>query len=300
MMDEICGLLDALCTTLCRNGLPPIPYIGPASGVFHNPPAPHIELAFIEEGTIREVQIGPQLSIDIPSQHISIHNVHFGNHSRTFPGVRSLCLFFDISAIPDLRTFSCKPFAQVLPVSNPFSLANAFHKARERCIALSGSGGTYPQGDFGYAPSQQTPGSVASKWLFLSSLLDILATVRQDAEGRSAHGLSTDLPLAVRLALDFMIAHYARTDLQLEDIARSAHLSIPHFGRLFKQSTGTSPMAWLQTLRIQRAEFLLMQPTLRIHEVAERTGFKDPYHFSRVFRQMDECSPRQFRIRHKT
>ncbi len=296
-MDKSCAVLELLATVLCRDGLPPIPYLGPAGGLFMNPPAPHIELVFIVEGTMRDVWIGRDLRVDIPAHYACLHNVHYGNFSDTHPGVRSLCLFLDVAGIPALNGIGSRPFAHVIRPHNPFRLASAFHRALERCLAVSGTGGMYIEGVFAYAPARDHAASGADRMLLRGAVLDILATVWQDAAGIPPHGLRGDAPLPVRLALDFMVSRYADADLRLADIARAAHLSSAHFGRVFREITGEPPMTRLQALRIERARMLLDQPSLRIHEVAELTGFKDPYHFSRVFRALTGRSPRQFRER---
>ncbi len=164
-------------------------------------------------------------------------------------------------------------------------------------MAVSGTGGSYPCGDCAYDPLRDRATGVADRMLLLSAVLDILGTAWQDAAGAPPHGLHANAPLAVRLALDFMISRYADADLRLADIARAAHLSNAHFGRAFRESTGESPMKRLQALRVERACLLLNQPSLRIHEVAALAGFKDPYHFSRIFRERIGKSPRQYRAR---
>jgi AraC-like DNA-binding protein len=83
--------------------------------------------------------------------------------------------------------------------------------------------------------------------------------------------------------------------LAVADLAREAGLSTPHVGRLFRQWTGQSPMAYLRRQRIERARQLLAEVDLSIKEVAAKVGFDDPYHFSRAFRQIDGLSPSDFR-----
>jgi transcriptional regulator GlxA family with amidase domain len=54
-------------------------------------------------------------------------------------------------------------------------------------------------------------------------------------------------------------------------------------------------MEYLQRVRVQHARELLKDIDLSIKEVAARTGFSDPYHFSRVFRRIDGLSPAYYR-----
>jgi AraC-like DNA-binding protein len=78
-------------------------------------------------------------------------------------------------------------------------------------------------------------------------------------------------------------------------LARIGSMSLSHFNRLFREWTGYSPLDYLRRQRIARARQLLADVDLSIKEVAARSGFKDPYHFSKAFRQLDGLSPSQFR-----
>lgn len=80
----------------------------------------------------------------------------------------------------------------------------------------------------------------------------------------------------------------------LAEIAAVAHVSRFHFSRLFKASTGLSPMAYLERSRIERAQLLLRSGSMRLTEVAAATGFADPSHFIRRFRLHTGITPGRY------
>ena len=90
-----------------------------------------------------------------------------------------------------------------------------------------------------------------------------------------------------------------RTDLDwpwtIPDMARLAALSPSQLHRTFKQHFSTSPISWLRRERINRARRLLADRALSIAEVGRRSGYADPYHFSRDFRRLSGLSPSSFR-----
>ncbi len=86
-----------------------------------------------------------------------------------------------------------------------------------------------------------------------------------------------------------------RRPWQLPELARLAGLSVNHFLRLFKAATGSSPMAYLNRLRLRRAAALLAQEHGPVAEVAARCGFADSNYFTKQFRQCYGVSPRAYR-----
>jgi len=81
----------------------------------------------------------------------------------------------------------------------------------------------------------------------------------------------------------------------LDELARAVGISRFHFSRLFRESTGDSPMRYSRRLRIDRAKEMLLQSDRRTSEIAVTLGFFDQSHFSRTFRLMTGISPKQVR-----
>lgn len=82
--------------------------------------------------------------------------------------------------------------------------------------------------------------------------------------------------------------------LSLDAVAASAAVSRFHFARLFRITTGHSPMDFLMRARIERSKNLLKRGDVSICEVAATLGFCDQSHFTRTFRRLTGMSPREF------
>ncbi|MCU1266880.1 MAG: transcriptional regulator, AraC family [Acidobacteria bacterium] len=98
----------------------------------------------------------------------------------------------------------------------------------------------------------------------------------------------------IRRAVEFMQTHLEQ-DLPLKDIAAASYLSPYHFARLFKKLTGTSPHAYLASLRAARARALLAETDLSVNEISSRVGYASASHFSKAFNQATGLTPRAFR-----
>lgn len=96
--------------------------------------------------------------------------------------------------------------------------------------------------------------------------------------------------------LEWMGSHVdAQTNI--DSLARRASMSSRTFARRFREQTGTTPLQWLLTARIQRAQELLETTPHPIDDIAIRCGFDSPMAFRTRFRSRVGLSPRAYRSR---
>jgi AraC-like DNA-binding protein len=98
-----------------------------------------------------------------------------------------------------------------------------------------------------------------------------------------------DLAL-LRRVRDRMDREYARP-LDVEALARDAHMSAGHFSRQFRQAYGESPYSYLMTRRIERAMALLRQGDLSVTEVCFEVGCASLGTFSTRFTELVGMPP---------
>jgi AraC family transcriptional activator FtrA len=79
-------------------------------------------------------------------------------------------------------------------------------------------------------------------------------------------------PSALGDTLQWMLGNLERP-LELADLAARCHLSIRQFVRRFKDTTGTTPYAWLLEQRVRAAQELLEATDLPVEDIARRCGF---------------------------
>jgi AraC family transcriptional regulator len=81
----------------------------------------------------------------------------------------------------------------------------------------------------------------------------------------------------------------------LQEIAHACGLSVSHFSRAFRRSTGFSPHAWLLQTRIEAAKAMLRRGEEPLSLIALASGFADQSHFTRVFTRRVGLSPGAWR-----
>lgn len=87
---------------------------------------------------------------------------------------------------------------------------------------------------------------------------------------------------------------------RIEELAIQAGVSVSHYSTLFKKETGFSPIDFLIRQRIQHAARLLATTQESIASVSASAGYEEPYYFSRSFRKIMGCSPRDYRAQSRS
>jgi AraC-like DNA-binding protein len=101
-------------------------------------------------------------------------------------------------------------------------------------------------------------------------------------------------PRALHRVQDYIDSHLSE-ELELEQLARAAGLSLHHFARAFKTSVGVPPHQFVLKRRLSLARDLLTSTDRPIADIAISAGFSDQSHLARHFRQSFGVSPIAFR-----
>lgn len=101
-------------------------------------------------------------------------------------------------------------------------------------------------------------------------------------------------PQMIARARDFIDEHQSE-DLSLTEVARAVNCSTFYFCKMFKKATGLHFTEYLARVRVEKAKNLLLNPNLRISEIAYEVGFQSLTHFNRVFRRLVGESPTEYR-----
>ena len=132
----------------------------------------------------------------------------------------------------------------------------------------------------------------------MQALAYVARAAKSKQPGRTTVG-SGLAPWQLRRAQEMFRADLSE-NLSLTSVAHACKLSVSHFARAFKASTGIPPHQWVMTARIDMARNMLTNGSTPLVEVAGICGFADQSHFSRVFARMMGTSPgawrREYRV----
>ena len=100
----------------------------------------------------------------------------------------------------------------------------------------------------------------------------------------------------VNKAIEYINLNF-QNPISRDDVASALYLSPAYFGRIFKKHTGCSFTEYLTQVRME-ASIELLKSNHSVQEIAHMVGYNNIRHFTRTFRAMYGCPPREYRIRH--
>lgn len=140
----------------------------------------------------------------------------------------------------------------------------------------------------------RTPVLSAKKIQSVSSLLSIFADHLAMKSNQIAVQQANGEPPVIARARKFIEEHHTE-NLSLGQVAAEVHTSIFYFCKLFKKTTGINFTEHVSRVRTEKAKNLLLNPNLRVSEIAFEVGFQSLTHFNRVFKKVVGESPTEYR-----
>jgi AraC-like DNA-binding protein len=128
--------------------------------------------------------------------------------------------------------------------------------------------------------------------------LELLLEVFITGQSRTPSLPGETLPEAVERALRFLYARLERDPaavLTLKDLAGAACVTPEPLCRIFKETTGRSPLTTVRLARLDHAAMLLARTNYSVGEISAMCGFASPFHFSRKFKESYGLAPRELR-----
>ena len=197
--------------------------------------------------------------------------------------------------MPEMNGFElCRMIKSQLPFSHiPVSLLTALTDERQRIIGITGGADDYIQKPF-------HTDYVKIKIIHLlqerRKLRERLLEKLRDnklllSEPEKVESIDDAF---LRKFAEQIEAVYADPEYNVEKLSETLGLSRGHLHRKIKELTGTSPVEFLRTYRLNKATQLLRQNAYTVSEVAYRTGFSSPAYFSKCFKAVYGVTPTEY------
>ena len=128
----------------------------------------------------------------------------------------------------------------------------------------------------------------------MTHLLSVLADYLSLKGNQIALQQANAEPPVITKAKQYIEEHHG-DDLSLGEVAKAVHTSSFYFCKLFKRATGFNFTMFVSRLRVEKSKNLLLNPNLRVSEIAYEVGFQSLTHFNRIFKRITGQSPTEYR-----
>ncbi|MBO5209023.1 MAG: AraC family transcriptional regulator [Lachnospiraceae bacterium] len=95
------------------------------------------------------------------------------------------------------------------------------------------------------------------------------------------------------------IDNHSNESLRVEELAAMCHMSYSHFAKCFKELYGRSCKDYIELIKIEKGEELLLFTDSSLSEISQETGFSDCSHFIKTFRKWKDITPGQYRLQQR-
>lgn len=93
------------------------------------------------------------------------------------------------------------------------------------------------------------------------------------------------------------LQRHLQEEFAIEQLARHCGVSVRTLLRRFHSVHGTTPVRYVQRLRVERAKAMLETSLLSLDEIVERCGYQDTSAFRKLFKTVTQMTPREYQAR---
>ena len=229
------------------------------------------------------------------SLHFKIRTAANGKEALRVLEEEEISLVVSDVMMPEMNGFElCRTIKSQLPFSHiPVILLTALTDERQRIFGITGGADDYIQKPFhtDYVKIKiihllQERQKLRER--LLEKLLDNKLLLSEPEKVESIDDTF------LRKFAEQIEAVYADPEYNVEKLSETLGLSRGHLHRKIKELTGTAPVEFLRTYRLNKATQLLRQNAYTVSEVAYRTGFSSPAYFSKCFKAVYGVTPTEY------
>lgn len=129
---------------------------------------------------------------------------------------------------------------------------------------------------------------------------DTLDSLREQAElslvvmSRDFAQLASSPGQIIQEAEKYILRHYA-DNLTLQSVASEVHVTPVWLSKLFKKEKKQTFLEYLTEVRMENSKVMLGEVKYRIYQISSFVGYKDPVHFTKLFKKYTGLTPKEYR-----
>ena len=138
------------------------------------------------------------------------------------------------------------------------------------------------------------PDDISHIYPMVCTLMHCLEKRKRTQEASDKYGCTGLTPFTVK-KIEQYIAERIGQGISTPELAMLCDLSLYHFIRMFKKTTGKTPHQFVTNMKLEVAKRLLSECTDSVIQVGFAIGFDNPSHFSKVFKNHVGLTPLKYR-----
>ncbi len=212
---------------------------------------------------------------------------YFSNNENLF-----ICniMYSNVNAVTSNDDYKALPGFHTLFVISPY-LNN--ERKFSSYLHLSNESTEYIQSLVKKLRKEYSEGFVGYKTMCYSILSEIIVFLSREYTNVASRPSHPEL-VNIGRAIAYIEENYTQ-DIKIEQIAKTAGLSVRHFSRMFNQLYLDTPLNYILGLRIKHACKLLKDTDLTASQIAFASGFNDSNYFTRYFKKIIGTTPLKYR-----
>lgn len=129
---------------------------------------------------------------------------------------------------------------------------------------------------------------------------DTLDSLREQAElsliamSRDFAQLASSPGQIIQEAEKYILQHYA-DNLTLQSVASEVHVTPVWLSKLFKKEKKQTFLEYLTEVRMENSKAMLGEVQYKIYQISSLVGYKDPVHFTKLFKKYTGLTPKEYR-----
>lgn len=135
-----------------------------------------------------------------------------------------------------------------------------------------------------------------SPYIYKGLLLRIFRILSSRYEFSLSKELKNEMSWIVFEEISDYIEHHSGT-ITIQELCSVFHFQEDYFNRLIKKKTGMTYSAFVQQIRLKKAERMLMTTQKSVSQIAEAVGYHNKGYFYKIFREMYGMTPKEYRKR---
>ena len=128
--------------------------------------------------------------------------------------------------------------------------------------------------------------------LVMKEIINLLVYLFESYKQPKSSNISRKNLSIIADAFDYIEKNYAN-NITISDIACHVGMSVSHFGHVFKDATGISPIRHIRNVRCNKAIEMIEKDIYTISEISARCGFNDVSYFTKTFKKYTNHLPSQ-------